>query len=446
MAYWGLAVNSLGNSLASAPSANDVAAAVAGLDKARAIGARTPRERDWIEAIGVYYRDADGCTPGDARLLPTPRRWSGSLNATPTTSRAWAYYALTLQASAPRNDKTYGNQLKSAEILERLVKQSPEHPGVAHYLVHAYDYPPLAAQGHRHREAVCADRAGRPARPSHAIPHLFDGRDVGGVHRLEPRPRCRSSPTTTTPPTSSSTRTCSWARTPRRRRWSISVAALPRREYPILANFTAVAVVPARYALERADWAGAAALPVVSTGRAMADALARFARGLGMARSGDLAGARREVQALQDLHGALEKSSQSYWAERTEEQIRAVSAWVAYAEGAREQATKLMRAAADAEDASIKHVAMENRLYPMRELLGELLLEVGQPAAALGEFETSLKENPNRYRAWPAPPGPPRRPATGRGPCLLREARGLSGKADTPRPELAHAKAFLRQR
>ena len=149
--------------------------------------------------------------------------------------------------------------------------------------------------------------------------------------------------------------------------------------------------MPARYALERADWAGAAALPVVSTGRAMADALTHFARGLGMARSGDLAGARREVDALQELRRALDKSGQAYWVDRTDEQILAVTAWVAYAEGPH-HAVKLMRAAADGEDGSIKHVAMENRLYPMRELLG------GSPR---------LRPPPNRgrWRACDAEPG-----------------------------------------
>ncbi len=445
MGYWGLAVNYLGNSLASAPSPNDVAAAVAGLDKARAIGARTPRERDWIEAIGVYYRDADRVPLGD-RLAAYTQAMERMTQRYPDDFEAWAYYALTLQASAPRNDKTYGNQLKSAEILERLVKQSPEHPGVAHYLIHAYDYPPLAAKGiaiakqyariapaaphARHmpshiysmvgmwEESIVSNRAALEVQPDYhhatdfiVYAHLQLGQDAAAKALVD------------------------------------QVAALPRREYPILANFTAVAVVPARYALERADWAGAAALPVVSTGRAMADALVRFARGLGMARGGDLAGARREVQALQDLHGALEKSSQSYWAERTEEQIRAVSAWVAYAEGAREQATKLMRAAADAEDASIKHVAMENRLYPMRELLGELLLQVGQPAAALAEFETSLRENPNRYRALAgaarAAEAAGDRP---RAVSYFEKLIGLSGKADTARPEVAHARSFLGRR
>jgi tetratricopeptide (TPR) repeat protein len=222
------------------------------------------------------------------------------------------------------------------------------------------------------------------------------------------------------------------------------IAALPRREYPILANYTAVAVIPARYALERADWSGAAALPVVSTGRAMADALVRFARGLGMARSGDLAGARREVQALQELRAQLDKAGQPYWADRTEEQALAVSAWVASADGAREQAIKLMRAAADGEDGSIKHVAMENRLYPMRELLGELLLSNGQPAAALAEFEASLKENPNRYRGLSGA-GRAAEAAgdRSRAAAYFEKLLALASKADTPRPELARAKSFL---
>ena len=124
MAYWGLAVNYLGNSLASAPSAKDVAAAWAGLDKARAIGARTPRERDWIEAISVYYRDADTVAL-DARLLAYTEAMERMTRRYPDDLEAWTYYALTLQASAPRNDKAYGHQLRSAEILERLFKQNP---------------------------------------------------------------------------------------------------------------------------------------------------------------------------------------------------------------------------------------------------------------------------------------------------------------------------------
>ena len=167
-----------------------------------------------------------------------------------------------------------------------------------------------------------------------------------------------------------------------------ALSTAPRGDRPAtLGSSTAVAAMPARYLLERADWKGAAALPVNLTKRPQADSLTYFTRGLGMARSGDAAGAKREIEAMQALQRALEKANDSYWAARTEEQVYAVSAWVAHAEGSRDQAVKLMRAAADREDASVKHVAMENRLYPMRELLGDLLLELGQADAALREYE-----------------------------------------------------------
>jgi len=211
-----------------------------------------------------------------------------------------------------------------------------------------------------------------------------------------------------------------------------------------LGAYTALAVIPARYAIERADWKGAAALPPVPTKRLMADSLIRFTRGLGMARSGDLAGAKSEIEAIQGLQKALLKAKDSYWAARSEEQVQAVSAWVAHAEGSREQAVKLMRAAADGEDGSVKHVSMENRLYPMRELFAELLLETGHAAPALREFEASLNENPNRYRglfgaARAAEATGDRQKAE----TYYAKFVAVSAKADTDRPEIAQAKTFL---
>ena len=203
----------------------------------------------------------------------------------------------------------------------------------------------------------------------------------------------------------------------------------------------------ARYVLERADWVGAAALPFTPSQYPQPDSLTRFARGLGMARTADLAGARAEIEAIKALRAALEKSNQSYWADRSEEQMLAISAWIAFKEGAREQALKFMPAAADREDGSIKHVAMENRLYPMRELLGELLLEMGDHAAALHEFETSLEQTPNRYRAFLGIA----RAASGMGDRqkaseYYGKVANLAKNADTERPETKEAKAFLASR
>ena len=445
MAYWGLAVNALGNSLAAPPSPKDVGAATDALGKARAIGARTPRERDWIESIGAYYRDHDS-VPLDRRLLAYTASMEQMTQRYPGDVEAWTYFALALQASAPRNDKTYANQLKSAEILERLFAQNPEHPGVAHYLVHAYDYPPLADKGIR--------IAGQYAKIAPAAPHArhMPSHIYSMVGMWEESITSNRSALEVQPEYHHATDFMVYAhlqlaQDARARALVDRIAALPRQEYPILANYTAVAVVPARYALERGDWAGAAALPIVATGRPMADALVRFTRGLGMARGGDLAGARLEIQELTEIRAALEKASQGYWADRTKEQIQAVSAWVAVAEGARDRAITLMRAAADGEDGSVKHVAMENRLVPMRELLGELLLQAGQARVAVAEFEASLKENRNRFRslagaARAAEAAGDRAKAT----TYSEKLVALSGKADTARPEVAHAKAFLGRR
>lgn len=445
MAYWGLAVNYLGNSLASAPQPKDLVAASEALDKARAVGAKTPRERDWIEAIGAYYRDHDK-VPLNARMAAYTTAMEQMTQRYPDDFEAWTYYALTLQAAASKNDKTYSNQLKSAEILERLFKQNPEHPGVAHYLVHAYDYPPLADKGIK-VAALYAKIAPAAPHARHMPSHIYSMVGMWEDSIASNRSALELQPDYHHATDFIVYAQLQLAQDAQAKKLVDVIAALPKQEYPNIGGYTAVAAIPARYALERADWAGAAALPVMQTGRAQADSLVRFARGLGMARSGDLAGAKREIQAMQELRGTLEKANQSYWADRTEEQILAVSAWVAYAEGSRDQALKLMRAAADGEDGSVKHVAMENRLYPMRELLGDLLLQTGQGAPALREYEASLKENPNRYRvlygaARAAEAAGDRSKATG----YFEKVVALSKNADTARPELGRAKAFLGQR
>jgi tetratricopeptide (TPR) repeat protein len=224
-----------------------------------------------------------------------------------------------------------------------------------------------------------------------------------------------------------------------------SLATADRGDRPInFANFTAKNALPARYVLERADWAAAAALPLKPSQYPMADSLTHFTRGLGMARSGNLAGAKAEIEAIKTLRAALERANQSYWADRSEEQILAISAWIALNEGARDQALRFMRTAADGEDGSVKHIAMENRLYPMRELLGDLLLEMGQGAGALTEYETALKATPNRFRGFLGIA----RAATAAGDRqkaseYYGKLVNLAKNADTERPETQEAKAFL---
>jgi tetratricopeptide (TPR) repeat protein len=443
MAYWGLAVTYLDNSLAYPPSAKNVAMAVEALDKARAVGAKTERERDWLEAIGAYYKDNDK-VPLDDRLAAYTRVLEKMTVKYPDDYEVWVFYALMLQSSAPKDDRTYANQRKSAEILERLFAKAPQHPGAAHYLIHAYDFPPLAEKG--------ISAAGKYAKIAPAAPHarhmpshiysmvgLWEDSIVSNRSALEARPDYFHA---------MDFMTYAYLQLGQeaKARGMLDEMRTVIGDKPVTTNHTAIAALPARFHLERGDWKGAASLPVTDLKMAHADSLTRFARGIGMARSGDLAGAKAEVEALKALKASLDKTSK-YWAARTEDQMFAVSAWIAKAEGDKARAEQLMKAAADSEDASVKNVQMENRLYPLREMYADLLLENGKAAEALANFKVSLAETPNRYRGL-------------YGAAMAAHASGdkaaakkyyealaaLSKNADGPRPELARAREVIASR
>ena len=447
MAYWGIALDLLNNSLAVVPPRADAEAAWAALEKARAVGAKTQRERDWIEALSAYFRDHDKL-PVNVRLAAYNNAMEQLAQRYTDDYEAQAFYALTLQASASPSDTTYANQLKSAAILEKLYDQNPQHPGVTHFIIHAYDYHPLAEKG--------IPAARRYATIAPAVPHarhmpshiysmvgLWEESIASNASALEIQPDYYHAADFSV---YAHLQLAQDAKA--KALMEKSIATADRGDRPVtFVNFTAKNAMSARYVLERSDWAGAAALPFTSSQYPQPDSLIRFTRGLGMARTGDLAGAKAEIEAIKALRAALEKSNQSYWADRSEEQMLAISAWIALKEGAPDQALRFMRAAADGEDGSVKHVAMENRLYPLRELFAELLLETGQPAAALSEFETALKQTPNRYRAFlgiarAANAAGDRQKASE----YYGKLVDLAKNADTERQEIREAKNFLAQR
>jgi len=444
IAYWGIALDLLNNTLAVVPPRADAEAAWAALEKARQVGAKTQRERDFIEALSAYFRDHDK-VPVNVRLAAYNEAMEQVARRYPDDDEAQVFYALTLQASASPADTTYANQLKSVAILEKVYDRNPQHPGVTHFIIHGYDYAPLAEKG--------IPAARRYAGIAPAVPHArhMPSHIYSMVGLWEESIASNASALAIQPDYYHAADFSVYAHlqlaqdAKAKALTEKSLATADRGDRPItFVNFTAKNAMPARYVLERGDWAGAAALPLTPSQYPQADSLTRFTRGLGMARTGDLAGARAEIEAIKVLRAVLEKSNQSYWADRSEEQMLAISAWIALKEGARDQAVKFMRTAADGEDGSIKHVAMENRLYPLRELYAELLLESGETAAALGEYERALQQTPNRYRTYV---GMARAANAAGDRDKASEYYGklldLTKNADSERPEMREARQFL---
>jgi tetratricopeptide (TPR) repeat protein len=333
-------------------------------------------------------------------------------------------------------------------MLETLYARNPQHPGITHYLIHAYDFAPFADKG--------IPAARRYAAIAPAVPHarhmpahiysmvgLWQDSITSNISALEIQPDYYHAADFTVYAHLQLAQDREAAALIEK-----ALATPDRGDRPVtMANFTAKVAMPARYVLERADWSAAARLPIAPTEYPMADSLAHFTRGLGMARLGDRAGATREIDAMQRLRAALEKSGDAYWADRTGEQILMVSAWVSAAGGAIEPALGQARKAAEGEEASIKHVAMENRLYPLRELLGDLLLESKRPKEAYAEYVASLKQYPNRFRGlYGAARSAEAAGDTTNATSYYRRLVELASHADAVRPEVQRAQTFLSSR
>jgi tetratricopeptide (TPR) repeat protein len=406
MAYWGIAMAGRANPLVGPPDRAALQDGLAAVAKAKVAGPKTQRERDYVAAMETYYQDWEK-RDHQTRVLAYENAMQQMYTRYPEDSEAAVFYALALNEAITVTppDKKYTRQLKAAAILEKVMAQQPEHPGALHYLIHSYDFPGLAERGleaanrygkvapsaphalhmpsHIYSvlgmwdESIKANQAALEAAKgyAHAIDfmvyaYLQQARDQEVRALLERSAELQKAQAATT-------------------------AANPTGA--VLAGYTAFAAIPARFALERGEWAKAASLePQPST--PVADAITYFARGMGAARSGEIGTAGESMTQLQEIKQKLLESKQDYWADQVEIQITAVSAWVTYAQGKKAGALKLMRAAADREDASEKHVAMENRLLPMRELLGDMLLARKKPAEALREYEVSLQTARNRYR------------------------------------------------
>jgi len=365
-------------------------------------------------------------------------------------------YAITLNVAASPGDKTYANQLRAGAILEKVLSTRPEHPGALHYLIHTYDFTPLAQRGLGAANKYAAVAPGAP-HAQHMPAHTYSmlGLWAQSVESntqslaLGKEVAARLWPGATYPGEPHYLDFMEYAllqmgQEQRAQRVRDDSNAIKKLGLEFLYGYTGLAGVPARFALERQAWKEAAALEPRGGQFPQAEASTYFARAMGSAHSGDVAAAEREVSKLKELRAALEKASQSYWEQQVEIQMLGASAWIAQAKGQKDEALKFARAAADVEDSSEKDPAMENRLYPMRELLGDLLMQQQQPAQALKEYEAANQSTPNRlrglYGAAKAAEGA-LQPDKAR--TYYAKLVELTKDADTDRTEIREAKAFL---
>jgi tetratricopeptide (TPR) repeat protein len=461
MAYWGIAISQRPNPLVGPFPGDVLKRGWEAIDKARAASQKTEREIAWIEALAAYYQDY-AVIPQQRRTASYEAALASLSLRYPEDAEAAIFYALALNEAADPADKTYVKQLKAANILEKLEVKYPNHPGIPHYIIHSYDYPELAMRG-VFAAARCAKLAISAPHALHMPSHVYstlgmwqevissdraaDDEALGYAVRVAPQAAAE--------PAKNPARyhsldflTNAYLQLGQDQQAKRIVDAR-NSVSEFLAGFrysghTAFAAIPVRYALERAAWTEAATLPVPKTPFAQAEAITWFGRAIGAARSGDLTKAREAIDQLHVLKERLAQANDAYWTEQVLIQEKAAGGWLALTEGRKADAIAAMRFAADLEDRSGKHVAMENRLSPIRELLGELLLQADEPAQALEEFRASLRNNPNRYRSFAgAAKAAERVGDPGQAKSYYEKLIMLAAEADSGRPDLIAAKQFV---
>jgi len=457
--YWGIAMSHW-YPLWYPPSPAALKAGSEAVEKAMAAPTQTEREKDYIAAIAAFYRDNDKLDHR-TRAVAYEKAMEQVYLKYPEDREAAVFYALALNATALPTDKTFANKRKAAEILDKVWKEQPNHPGVVHYLIHSDDTAQFAQSGldaaicyakiapdvphalhmpshiftrlGMWQESIDSNRAANAAALAYVRkslgPQAFDSETVHTMDYLE----------------------YAYLQTAQDGPAKAVVDELVGFQQSAGANLPtayAVAAIPVRYALERRDWAAAASLSEPAIGFPLdhfqwAEAMISFAHALGDARTGNIAGAQTEIAKLQSLEDPL-KGKDSYWANQIEVQRLGAAGILAHVQGDDEKAVELVRAAADLEATMDKHPATPSAVLPARELLADLLLELNQPDAALAEYKEVLRTDPNRFRS------------------ILGEARAakqsgdmaaahdayqklvaLSKPASPERPELAEAKAYL---
>jgi tetratricopeptide (TPR) repeat protein len=428
MAQWGIAMT-WWHPIWTPPTPDEMTAGKAAAEKAMAMNAGTDRERGFIQALNVYYNSSDSPNAGAVgqschgpvgardRVVAYEKAMRQLSEKYPDDFEAQTFYAFAILAVgyATPTDTTLAKQLQAAALLEKLWKKNPNHPGVTHYLIHSYDYPALAERGlaaarsygsiapwvphalhmpshiftrlGMWEESIAANRSSADASRAYAAVRHRDATEAEELHALDYL-------------------AYSYLQEGQdnKAREIVDFAATVRKTNPEL-DFVAayaLAAIPSRYALERNAWSEAAALPVPELPHWSSfpsfEGLIEYSHALGRAHTGDIEGARKAIDRMQQLRDSSTDPGLDYFKRHLDLQIQAASAWVAYSEGKKEDAVNLLRRTADAEDILGKHPVSPGALVPVREQLGDLLLALDRPKEAQQEFEAALKIYPGRFR------------------------------------------------
>ena len=460
MGYWGIAMSHW-YPLWFPPSPAALKAGAEAVEKAVAAGPKTEREKDYIAAIAAFYRDSDKLDH-QTRAVAYEKAMEQVYLRYPEDREAAVFYGLALNASALPTDKTYANQRKAAEILNKVWAEQPNHPGVVHYLIHSDNSAQFAAAGLD--AAICYSKIAPDVphalhMPSHIFTRLGMWQQSINSNRAA-HAAAVAYVRKTLGPESFDTETVhtmdyleyAYLQTAQDRRAKEVVDELTsfrQSAAPNLPTAYAVAAIPVRFALERRDWHAAASLSAPAIGFPLerfpwAEAMLSFARSLGAAQTGDIPGAQAEIAKLQSLENKLLEAKDSYWANQVEVQRLGAASMLAHVQGDDKKAIELARAAADLDATMDKHPATPAAVLPARELLADLLLELNEPGAALKEYEQALRNDPNRFRSIL---GRARAAKQLGDIAASRDAYqklvALSTSAVSERPELSEAKAFL---
>jgi hypothetical protein len=459
IAYWGIALSDWSNPFA--PGIKNTGQLQLGRENAergKSQGAKTDRERAYLAAVGKLYSDFEN-TPQQARLLAY-RDWMGDVAAKyPEDHEAQIFYALALAAAEDPGDKTYADRLKAGTILEKLFEAEPTHPGLAHYIIHAYDVPVLAGRAliaARRYAEIAPDAPHALHMPSHTFTRLGYWQESIDSN-VAAAAAARRQGQTAEELHASDYEIYAYLQTGQDEAAARIVNSLPEIASrfdpkavligagPPAAGYFALAAIPARYALERQDWQQAEGLALRETPFPYTDAMTWFARGLGAARLGHAAAANEAATALTRIQARLLRANEPYWARQVEIQALAVAAWSALAAGKKEEALRQMESAAALEDGTEKSAVTPGPLFPARELLGEMLLEINEPTKALEQFEATLKKEPRRFRSlYGAAHAAQLIGSANARQRYFRELLQVCANADKPgRPELKEAREAL---